>query len=504
MILNIGLGVLLQMIVASKFGASAEKDAFDTAFLIPSTIMYFTGLDIFRQTGTTFFSRLSAIKELNVSKIFSSLFLIILIGSIIISVVASLFASQLVVFSAPGLDETNLLLAEKLLIILLFTLPPLSLSAYLSSIQNAYYFFGSAEIGQVVSKTLPIVGLLWFPNATLEFLAWFQLSAAYISLLVQYFLFRRTNLHLSFHVGVNEQHVRDFFYQSRYLIVGTASTQIVRMYVNNLASQAGDGIIATLNYAMMLNFLFVALVGRPLGRVVGPSLIRSIVKENKSESSIQAYDALKLAVWISTPIIVFVMIFRFPIIKILFERGEFGADAVKLTANFFLVLSFGAIAQNISSLLGFTLLTNVRSKATVIMHLSGSVFHALFLFFGINFVGILAFPLSFAMTAFYKCIFVIYYLYSILHIKPFFGVFRWVIRQSLLMVVLSLFLLAFKNQFLCQVNSPLLNILLIVACFFLSMIIYLLLGYFFGVPETQKILLKMKKTMLNLSRLRRN
>lgn len=124
-------------------------------------------------------------------------------------------------------------------------------------------------------------------------------------------------------------------------IVGLAITQANFFVGTLLASFLREGSVAFLYYSFRLVHLPIGLVGVALGTAILPFLSTSAASGSYPELKRITALALRLGFFITVPFTALAIIFREPIVAVLFERGEFTALMTTEVASTFLFLSFG-------------------------------------------------------------------------------------------------------------------------------------------------------------------
>lgn len=130
------------------------------------------------------------------------------------------------------------------------------------------------------------------------------------------------------------------------LFLVVALSQALFAIERMLASHGPMGTLAGLNYAYRIaqfpNWVFITA----LTSVILPVLSRSNVSSGRADT---LYSALRLTFVIMVPAALILCLWREPIIKVLFERGAFDAESVKITSSLLAGYSLSVIGQAISA-----------------------------------------------------------------------------------------------------------------------------------------------------------
>tara|TARA_B100000686_G_C16778844_1_gene970403 strand:- start:2031 stop:2963 length:933 start_codon:yes stop_codon:yes gene_type:complete len=119
------------------------------------------------------------------------------------------------------------------------------------------------------------------------------------------------------------QKVKNFFKLFFPAIIGSGVIQLNIVIGTIIASFLPIGAISHIYYADRLNQFPLAIFGIALGVVLLPSLSKSIKKFNFKEINNIQNRSLEFSLLISLPSAIGLFILSFPIINILFQRGEF-------------------------------------------------------------------------------------------------------------------------------------------------------------------------------------
>ena len=161
-----------------------------------------------------------------------------------------------------------------------------------------------------------------------------------------------------------------------------ASTGPINIMINtNFASSLAPGVVTWLNTAFRLLQLPIGIFAVAVGVTALPRLARSITKSHKvitREVSLELQTACELMLWLLVPCMIFLLINKLPITKLLFEHGHFGpADALG-TSNAIFAYSYG--------MLGYGLIKVLTSFYYAVERTSYAMVVAIFSVF-VNFTG---------------------------------------------------------------------------------------------------------------------
>ncbi|MBW1896515.1 MAG: murein biosynthesis integral membrane protein MurJ, partial [Deltaproteobacteria bacterium] len=127
-------------------------------------------------------------------------------------------------------------------------------------------------------------------------------------------------------------------------IFGSAVYQIASIVMTILASLLPEGSVSYLYYADRLVQFPLGVFAISLGTAVLPSLAKQAALGDMDGLRSSFSYAMRLVFFITVPAMTGLIILREPIIKLLFERGAFGQEATRLTAEALLFYALGLCA----------------------------------------------------------------------------------------------------------------------------------------------------------------
>jgi putative peptidoglycan lipid II flippase len=166
-------------------------------------------------------------------------------------------------------------------------------------------------------------------------------AGAWLQLAIVWFAARRG---LAAPAAASGRSWRDVLVKPAFFVVYAAGIGANIVFTRAWATHAGPGMAAALDYCMRG-------VGVPLALLVNPisnSLLPEIARRNVRDALRLIDRTLALAALAAVGAGAFALIFREPVIRIVFERGNFTADSTRLVSAVF--LGFGA------SLIGWSLM----------------------------------------------------------------------------------------------------------------------------------------------------
>jgi putative peptidoglycan lipid II flippase len=155
-------------------------------------------------------------------------------------------------------------------------------------------------------------------------------------------------------------------------VFGSGVYQINAIVMKLLASMLPEGSVSYLYYSDRLVQFPLGIFAISMGTAVLPSLSRQVASGDLDAVKETFSYALKLVFFIMVPAMVGLIALREPIVKLLFERGEFDPHATRMTATALMYFAMGIWAIGAVRILVPTFYAMQDSKTPVLM----AVFYA--------------------------------------------------------------------------------------------------------------------------------
>lgn len=334
--LNSLLGLVFARALAHRFGATAEKDAFDIGYAIPFLILKLCGFALIHGLATTRFTRLRTVAgPERVRVVFSSLLTSMLLASALLTLGCWMGAAPLARLLAPGMSPAAQAQLGHLMLVMLPLTFALGIGTFLSGILIAYDVPLSSEIPQIASR-IGALGWLWLGRDSTD------LSVIAVSLVVGalaavggqvWILMRRTPIRYRLVIDAGNPDVREIMWQIPGLLVSTIAAQIAYFSMQRLATCAGPGSVASVNYALGIVAPLSLLIGKPVCLAFGPRCAALIAERRSTEAIKQTLQLTAVVLLVTIPLSGLIAAHADRVIGILYGGGAFDAVAVGRAAE---------------------------------------------------------------------------------------------------------------------------------------------------------------------------
>lgn len=332
------LGFARDMVVARAFGAVGVTDAFFVAFRIPNLLRRLLGEGAL---STAFIPVFAEYRAKASSREFARM--LRAISGAMVAVLAAvtlagiLLAPWIVKVTAPGFwsEPAKALLTVGLTRLMFPYLFFVGLAALATGVLNFLRHFLTPALSPVVFNLSLIAATLWLAPSLPEpitALAWGVLLGGVGQLCLQLPALVRRGISLRLAVEPDHPAIGRISRLLAPTIFGLAVTQL-NVFVNTLiASFLREGSISYLYYAdRVMEFPF-GIFSIAIATAVLPTMADQAVRQQVAELKATLAFALRLVVFISIPASLGLLILADPIVRVLFERGQFGPASTAATA----------------------------------------------------------------------------------------------------------------------------------------------------------------------------
>ena len=337
-------GFLREVVIGKQFGTSAAADAIATAYTIPNFIYLVVGGGLTTAFISVYHSSKSD-KEIFVRRMFTS----VLMAATIITVLAVIFAGPLLRIAFNDLTPSQFELTYTLFLWMMPSTIILVLSTWMSGLLNLNDKFKLSSIAILVYNaafviiSAPLVK--WYgPTA-------YGIGALLGAVLMGVFLFagiKKSKLYsLKPTLGKSED-VKRVWIIALPILLGGASMQFYAFIHRIAAAGLSEGVISAVNYASKLSNFPQAIMMTAVTTVIYPLLSKKEGEgDNETVKKLYKKGMFLLAALIA-PATAVAYFFADPLVRLIFERGEFDEASVLITVPIFKVfaLSMFFLAAN--------------------------------------------------------------------------------------------------------------------------------------------------------------
>lgn len=346
------LGFIRDCVIAKLYGTARSAQAFVIAFTIPSILRGLVGEGI---TNSAFIPVLQDYKTYHSKEEFwqlaNVLLNIMLVVLTLLSILGIIFAPFIIRILAPGFISQQEKFAEAVILarIMFPYLLLIGLAAYGTSVLNSLRHFSVPAMGpclmNVAMIAVPLIMYRRMHRPSLA-LALAVLVGGLLQLSVQIPVLYKKGLRYRWKLDFKHTaaiRIGRLFAQRVFASSICQISVVINRACASLTYIVGEGAPAALYYADRIFQFPLAVFGIALGQAVLPTL-----SEQAQESTLIKFKqtisfSLRLIFFISAPAAVGLGILCVPITQVLFQRGQFDAYSVQITAGAVMFYSLGLV-----------------------------------------------------------------------------------------------------------------------------------------------------------------
>ena len=347
-------GMVQMMVIAKFFGASGNVNSFWAAYTIPNLVYFLVAGGATRTAFVPVFSEYVALGEIKQGwRVFSSVFWLLLIVGGLTVAAGSLFADQIArlsalgwLESAPGRVEVTARITRIVFPAQLFFV----LGSLLMGALNAQKHFLWPAVGPVIYNLFFILGAFIGGHVGgvqgLDIMAAFSVLGAMCgNLLIQIPPLARHGAKLSLVLDLHDEGVRRTIRLAGPIILGLTVAEFNWVVVRILATKCANlNAVAILNFAERLWKLPSGLFAAAIAIAVLPALSEHWAKRDEEAYRRDYSFAMRNTLFMTLPVTVIMGALATPIVRMLFQRGEFLPETSPQIGSVLIWLTPGTIA----------------------------------------------------------------------------------------------------------------------------------------------------------------
>ncbi len=329
------LGFVREMLIAAFLGAGPVSDAFFVALRLPNMFRALFAEGAFSAAFVPIFAGMAARDGRPAARQFAEESLAVLLSMLCAFLVLGEWATPLLLrLMAPGFadEPAKFTLAVDLTRIMFPYLLYISLASLLGGILNSVERFAATAITPALLNILLIAALLLARPLTGQALAWAVTAAGLAQFLWLMVSCQRAGLALHLPRPRLTPEVRHLLRVMLPGVFGAGVTQINLVVSTAMASLLPGDAVSYLNYADRLNQLPLGVLGFAVGTAILPPLSRQVRTGDEAGAAETQNRGLEIALLLTLPAAVALVVAAQPILAVLFQHGKFTAADTAATA----------------------------------------------------------------------------------------------------------------------------------------------------------------------------
>ncbi len=347
------MGLLREVLIASVYGQGYASDVLNTSTQIPLLFFDMTlGVAILSTFVPVFNKFLEREGKPRAMAFANSFVSFVTLLAAVFAALGMVFAEPVVRLMVPGYGADKIQETARLLRVL-FPSIIFTAAAYTSvGILQSFGEFNIPSIISVVSNLIMILYLIIFGNRFGLIGVILSMLVAWISqLIVQLPHLKKFGFKYRFSLNFRDEGLLSVARLAVPVLVSSWVQPLCVVINMSFGSGLGDGAVSGLNWANKIYIIMVGVFAYAVTNFIFPKLSRLDAGENKDEFGEVTRTSVGWTVCIIAYIGAMFMALSRPIIKVVFERGEFTAENTELCANALLFYSVGMVGYAICEIL---------------------------------------------------------------------------------------------------------------------------------------------------------
>lgn len=348
------LGFFRESLVAGLFGKNDLTDAFNTAFILPDLLYWLLVGGVLSSAFIPVVSEYIAKGQREEGwRIISSVVNLIFVALSSLTVLGLILTPQFVQLQVPGFDAHTTALTIHLTRIILIQPLILALSGLTMGILNAHKVFWPSALGSVLYNACIIVfgTLFTYLGLGISGFAFGVVIGAVANFSVQIPSLRRIGM--KYHPIIEFRHpgVRRIGALAIPIVLSYTLNQLQVIVNSHLGSSLPAGSLTAVWQSYRLYQLPVGIFALAIAVAVFPTLTEQATLGHWQEFKATSSSALRTIIFITVPISMGMIVLRYPLIRVLFQHGQFTAADTAATAIPLLYFAVGIAAQSVIQIL---------------------------------------------------------------------------------------------------------------------------------------------------------
>jgi len=328
------LGMVREMVIAYIGGTGGQVDAYKAAFILPDILNHVLAGGFLSVTFIPIYARYLANRRVDEGERVASLVLAVSAGAAVVLVALEwMLAPWLVPAFAPGLEpdlqHEVVRLTRIVLPAQIFLIP----GGVLMAVQMARgRFFIPALAPLTYNAGIILGGVALGPKLGMAGFSWGVLAGALAgNLLAQVWGAHRAGFRLRADFAWRHPDLREYVLLTAPLALALTMTFSTEFFFKYFGSQVSAGAIASLDYALRLMMVLVAVFGQAAGTASFPFLARQAAEGRFAELNALLDRTLRRFLVPVTGAAVLAGVLAPEIVLLVFQRGRFDADSAAAT-----------------------------------------------------------------------------------------------------------------------------------------------------------------------------
>lgn len=360
------VGLARDIALSYFYGTSYISDVYIISITIPTVIFSFVMMGL--SSGyIPVYSKVEAERGTDEAMSFTNnLMCIIIILCTLIVFIGIVFTEQIVRIFASGFQGETLVLAIKFTRLSIFSIYFMGIISIFTDYLRMKGKYVAPSIVVIFPNFILVILIIVSYYSDVIILAMSTLIVAFINLLLLLPIVRKNGFKYKWYYKFKDENIKKMVLLALPLIMGVAVNEINILVDRTIASKITIGGISALTYASRLNQVVQGIFVLPLINVMYPIISRNAANEDFQGFKDIVRETINIINLLVTPATIGLIVFSPQIVKILFGRGAFDAQAISMTSHVLLFYSVGIIGIALREVLARSFYSLGDTKAPMI------------------------------------------------------------------------------------------------------------------------------------------
>jgi len=340
------VGFVREMVIAYKFGTGIEYDVYLIAASIPVALSAWFGTSFSSMFIPAYVQAPSGGDRSDALKALWTDYNLALMVSVAAVIGLLAGAPQIIRAIAPGLDERYLSEAAFMTRVSAVIAVLAVLEAIFRSVLNAEKKFLVPAAGPVLFNLVIIGSVVGLAGSlSVRAILYGTVCGYAAQVLLTYFPFRRFDVFRHFNLSFIRKRIGPFFTAAVTILIIEGAAHLYGMVDRYFASSMESGIVSTLGYSYNLMMLPIMIFAYALSTALFPYFSDAFAVGDDKRISYLISRGISISLLLALPTTVVIWVFSEKLVILLFRRGAFDMESVRLTADLLKYFSLGLAAQ---------------------------------------------------------------------------------------------------------------------------------------------------------------
>lgn len=405
-------GLLRDVILADCYGASKISDAYLIAIAVPTFLFYFVGHSL-SASFIPMYTKIASLKgEVEAKKYSDKIMTASLLISTFFVVIVLIFPTFIIKLFANGFDSEQINIAKDIVQLSSITIYFMVIvNIFSSRLQICDHYYAPSLISfprnffLIFSVFISTYWGLWWLG--------FGVVLAYLGeIIILIPSIIKSKIKFSLNFSLKDEDVKETLKIMFPIFISVSVSQVNKIIDRSFASILAIGGISSLYYASIVNNSIQEILVTSVVVIVFTNVSKLVAANHYDEVDIIFQKSVKLLRFFLIPAMIGLIILSETVIIVMYGRGEFNSEAVKLTSLCLIGYSIGLCFMASREVLVKIFYSYKKTKITLISSLVGIILNIIFNLILSKFLGVFGLAISTSISAILQYLFLLVYYYK--------------------------------------------------------------------------------------------